>query len=310
MPILDGMLRESQTRRRLLRRTGELAVGGAVAGVPGCSGSLLGSGPLSPQAWVAEPGLFTDRDHASYAHYRPSHIMANRDKLSDSMAGVFDGSVGRTGVAGLRDQDVTSQVVYPGVLVVRSDVEEGKAVDNLQRNGYDEAGDQAGFTVWLPGEDSVRTDDAVGIDGRTAVFGSERGGAGPRAVLEAAIAVGERGENRYADHSQHMDTLMGRLGTGDVTVGRTMPPGGGRFDATRASGLKWTFDGETSTIERVFVFADADAAERDAVAGWLDGARDGASEWGAVEDPEIDERGNSIAVRGTMPTDEFVWGWG
>lgn len=299
------------TRRSVLRTTGQLAAAGVVASTAGCTGSLLGGGAVAPSKWVGAPDMLRNRDHARYTYVTPSHIMANEDHLSSQMEDSFESGGERTQFTGLDVEDVKAAVNYLEVQVMQGSYNKGDVTEELEDNGFDDEGEHGGFTIWVAESDSEYRNNAVGVSGNKLVFGRPAGRDDAQEVVEAAIDVGKGDEDRYAEESDAMKTLMNKLGTTDLVFGSTQEPPSetreeqGQFEGSTASGLSWKINGENSKLKQVWVFEDSDAADKGDVEDYVDARADRGGNWASVEEPNFNKSGNVVVAKGTMPTDEF-----
>lgn len=285
-----------------------MAAAGTVSSTAGCAVPLLGGDELSPRRWVAASGVF-DSSVDLYAYFRPARMVANEDELHDSFAIDLDSPQGPFGYTGVGMENLESYLGYGAASVVQGDFDRGEVADELETNGFSEADEHEGYTIWVA-ERVEWGKVAVGVDGNRIVNAGPEDASDPVTVVKRAIDVGNGDAERLGEESDAMSTVMDTLGTGDWTVGSKQDADayGDGFDGLTANGRKWTIEGETSTLQGVFVFEDGDDAHVRAVENWLGEFEDGRATWANVDDPSVDRDGNAVVIEGELATDEFnVW---
>ncbi|WP_248517401.1 twin-arginine translocation signal domain-containing protein [Salinarchaeum laminariae] len=131
----------------------------------------------------------------------------------------------------------------------------------------------------------------------------------PRTVAKSIVDTGAGKETRYADDSEAYAELTSTLTAGTFVSGRTFEETEetaeemGQFEGAVARGSSVTVNGETSDVEWVITFADADDVDTGDVEDWTEDAED--ETFDDVDDISISTSGRSVVISGTMDTDDY-----
>ncbi|GAB3689351.1 hypothetical protein GCM10028857_24580 [Salinarchaeum chitinilyticum] len=131
----------------------------------------------------------------------------------------------------------------------------------------------------------------------------------PTTVLQAIVDTYNGNGSRYVDDSEAFAELTSTLTTGTIISGQTFEETEeteedyGQFEGAVARGQSATVNGETSDVEWVVTFGDADDVDTGDLEDWTESSE--VETFDDVDDISISTSGRSAVVTGTMDTDDI-----
>jgi hypothetical protein len=289
-------------RRTVLRVSAATAATALTGGLAGCTGTLLDSSPAYAD-WLYDPDVIDGEDYR-FTYADSATVRANPDRFDDFLVDVFGAAI-ESGLAdtGVDLEDV-EEVVWPGVgRVFRAEFDRTRVVDDLTDNGYREADEAGGATVYANDDDGR----AVGVlDDRLAtvdsgVFSDDV----PLNALEELLATGAGERDRYPDVEEDVAELLGHLGEGYFVRGGLDRGDDRTFDRQVASGIGLQLEENYSDVLLVYTFLEADDADPDRVESWVRENEDGFSLPIDLYEVSASADGRSVLVDARAESDEL-----
>jgi hypothetical protein len=305
---------DEQTRRDVLRGG---AAGGLIVlgGLAGCSSIPVIGGGAGYSQWLYDPGTIGDNDHYGFSYRNDQQIRNNEDTFDsefyDRQEASEDGFP--LDAMGVDYDSVTSRLNLTFGGVISGNFNRSDVVDELDDNDFDdEEENYSGYAIYQR-DDSV----AVGVSGSDAVhiqagFGSPVDD--PVDGVETIIDTKTGDEDRYQNENEDMQTLLNRVGGGDVIFARTQDevddgnPTFGRFEGQVGTGLEATFNGDTTNLTFTVVYDSTDDVDADEVQEFVEDTADSLDfieTFEDIEDVSSSENGRTAVVTGQIDTDEY-----
>jgi len=300
--MVDG----THTRRSILRRSFAAASVGTLLASAGCSGlNPLGGGAGAYADWLPVPDDTGDSDHYQFTYLDTETLEANEDELPDSFdIASFEEN---WNPADVDWEDTASVLFFSSTIVVEDGFTREDVVADLEAEDYDEDGEYQGHTV-LVGPNELG---AFAVGDSTLVVQFAAYQSDPVDNVEAVLDVKNGEEDRYADDSENMATLLPELGNGTIVGGRTMAavdtdnPDRGRFDHMVAEGSTTTIDGDTAERKWLVVYEESDDVDTDDLSDWVDANDSNGGTFDDVDDISYSQNGRVGIVTGTSDTDDL-----
>jgi hypothetical protein len=311
-------------RRSVLKASGIAAALGAtgLAGCSGFLGGGGEPGPADyrydpSELTDTENKFYGIVDYAGLYEARENFPESTRESLESSEESPVDPADidTLTGVGGAQvsmgEQSASSTVF--GSLVLLGSFDQSTVEQDLQENGAQETGEYEGYTLYEnAGGSSPSSAGSMGNASTTAavrngaaVFGAvgsqDETNADITGEQAARVMIDASNGNvgRLEENSERVQSLNSRLGETNMTMGGQIDPalvetamqqsqGGGMqtqfIEGIRAGGFGMTVEGETTTMNAVFLYTDADRAENSGVKELVDLA----SQQAVEENPGLD----------------------
>jgi hypothetical protein len=297
-----------ETTRRSVLRAGGVAAVLSATGLAGCSG-LLGGGSSGPSDYQYDPGslqetqtqMFGSADYAGLYEARENFPESTRQSFEsggDSPVDPADIET-MTGVGGAELSMSSGPGTVFGSFGVLGAFERGTIEESIQSEGNaEQTGEYEGFTLYenagsaspnaIGGVTADTTTTAAVGDGVLVVGFAAAGGGGDAGVTgdQAArtmIDAGNGNAELLRSNSDYATQLDDRLGDSSVVVGGEVDAGlveaatqgtsgmrGQLISGLRAGGFGMRVDGETTTMNAVAIYTDAESAEQSGVKELVD----------------------------------------
>ena len=285
------------SRRAAIKLGAATAGVGAMGGLAGCSSIPFIGGGSGYTNWLAEPGVIGDSDYYRFSWTDAAAVRNNEDEFDEDIYDGYESSnEEQLDWAGLDYDDVNTFLSFQGVTVVDASFNRDDVADELEDDDFEDDTDHEGYTIYL-GNNEFR---AVGVSGNDLVYGRRNSENDAVEVVEAAIDTNNGNEDRYVDENDDFNELTSNLSTGTFTSG-------GTFDSDSdqvASGRTLSVNGETSSVEAISVFDEADDLEGDDV----DDLQEQGEESNDVENFSANKSGRVLTVSYDVDTDEIGTG--
>jgi len=285
---------EELSRRAAIKLGAATAGVGAMGGLAGCSSIPFVGGGANYTNWLAEPGVIADSDNYRFTWTDAQQVRNNEDNFdSDTYDNYESFNEDRLDQAGLDYDDVNTFLSFQGVTVVDASFNQDDVGDELEDNDFDDDTDHEGYTIYL----SESEFQAVGVSGNDLVYGRRNGENDAVEIVEAAIDTNNGDEDRYVDENDDFSELTSNLSTGTFTSGGSIDNDSDQV----ASGQTLSVNGETSNIESITVFDEADDLEQDDVDDLQEEGEDSSD----VENFSANKNGRILTVSYDIDTDEI-----
>jgi hypothetical protein len=295
-------------RRSVLKASGIVAALGTT-GLAGCSGFLGGGGEPGPADYRYDPSELVETENKFYGIVDYAGLYEAREHFPESTRESFESSEDSpvdpedvdtlTGVGGAQvSVSGTGSGTVFGSIVVLGSFEQSTVEESVQSEGEaEQIGEYEGFTLYedaesaspgdIGGSDAsaiVAVRDGVMVVGVAASEGQEGEVSGEQAA-RTMIDAGNGDTGRLDDTSERAQELNDRLGDSNMMFGGQVDPelvetameqgqGGGMqtqfIEGIRAGGFGMTVDGETTTMNVIILYTDAERAENSGVQELVD----------------------------------------
>lgn len=289
-------------RRTLLRVSAATAATALTGSVAGCTGSLLGSSPTYAD-WLYDPDVIDGEDY-TFTYVALETVRENPERFDDFLVELF-GTAIESGLAdtGIELDDV-HEAVWPGVgAVFEAEFDRARLVDDLTENGYREATEAGGATVYA-NDDLAR---AVGVlDGTlAAVDGSIFSDDVPLDPLEELLTTGAGERDRYQDAEEDVGELLAHLDDGYFVSGGPDEGDERDFDRQVASGTRLRLAENHSDVLGVYTFLAEDDADPESVERWVRENENSSRMPFDLYEIDATAEGRSVLVEARAETDEL-----
>lgn len=304
-------------------------------GLAGCSGILGGGGDPGPAEYRYDPSALAETENKFFGMVDYAGLYEARENFPESTRESFESAEDSpvppeeidafTGVGGAQITmgEGSSATAFGSVALLGSFGADAVRAD-LEDDGAEQVGEYEGFTLYENAESSSPGDiggedtsavaavrDGVAIFGAGGSSSEASASVTGRQAAETMIDAGNGEVDRLEPNSERAQQLADRLGESNLMVGGQVDPGlvetaiqqsqGGAqtqfIEGIRAGGFGMTVDGETTTMNVVLLYTDAETAENSGVQELVDLASQQAVENNpGLDSVEAEYDGNAAVV--------------